>query len=77
MSARRGIPPAETVQELEKHILLDGFGMVLDPERSRGCHAVDAATGRTLLDLYGCFGSLPVGLSPESTSSLFHLSFAR
>jgi L-lysine 6-transaminase len=63
MSARRGIPPAETVQELGKHILLDGFGMVLDLERSRGCHAVDAATGRNLLDLYGCFGSLPVGFN--------------
>jgi L-lysine 6-transaminase len=63
MSARRGIPPAETVQELGKHILLDGFGMVLDLERSRGSHAVDAASGRTLLDLYGCFGSLPVGFN--------------
>src|SRR5216110_3487953 len=61
MSARRGIPPAEAVQELGRHILLDGFGMVLDLERSRGSHAVDAASGRTLLDLYGCFGSLPIG----------------
>jgi L-lysine 6-transaminase len=37
--------------------------MVLDLERSRGSHAVDAAGGRTLLDLYGCFGSLPIGFN--------------
>src|SRR4051812_30423279 len=63
MSSRRAIPPADVVQELGRHILLDGFGMVLDLERSRGCHAVDAASGRTLLDLYGCFGSLPIGFN--------------
>ena len=37
--------------------------MVLDLEKSKGCHAVDAAGGRTVLDLYGCFGSLPIGFN--------------
>lgn len=63
MSARRHIAPAETLRELGRHVLLDGFGMVLDLEKSRGCQAVDAATGRTVLDLYGCFGSLPIGFN--------------
>lgn len=63
MSARHGMTPAEALQEIGKHVLLDGFGMVLDLEKSRGSRAVDAASGRTLLDLYGCFGSLPVGFN--------------
>lgn len=66
MSARRHIAPAEALRTLGRHILLDGFGIVLDLEKSKGCNVVDAATGRTILDLYGCFGSLPLGFNhPE------------
>lgn len=66
MSARRHIAPAEALRTLGQHILLDGFGIVLDLEKSKGCNVVDAATGRTILDLYGCFGSLPLGFNhPE------------
>lgn len=63
MSTRRHIAPADALRELGQHVLLDGFGMVLDLEKSKGCHAVDAASGRTVLDLYGCFGSLPIGFN--------------
>ncbi|QIF04248.1 L-lysine 6-transaminase [Roseimicrobium sp. ORNL1] len=63
MSARRHIAPAEALRTLGQHILLDGFGIVLDLEKSKGCNVVDAATGRTILDLYGCFGSLPLGFN--------------
>jgi L-lysine 6-transaminase len=63
MSARRHIAPAEALRTLGRHILLDGFGIVLDLEKSKGCQVVDAATGRTILDLYGCFGSLPLGFN--------------
>lgn len=83
MSVRRGIAPAEALRELGRHILVDGFGLVLDLEKSRGCHVVDAASRRTLLDLYGCFGSLPVGFNhpwmhrPEVESDLLVASRAK
>src|SRR5436853_4152196 len=48
---------------LEKHILLDGFKIVIDLEKSRGSYLYDAATGHRLIDLYGFFGSMPVGFS--------------
>jgi L-lysine 6-transaminase len=54
---------AELVRETGKHVLADGFGIVLDLEKSRGCRLVDAAGGRELLDCYGCFGSLPIGFN--------------
>jgi L-lysine 6-transaminase len=54
---------AEFVRETDKHVLMDGLGVVLDLEKSRGCRLVDAASGRKLLDCYGCFGSLPIGFN--------------
>src|ERR1051325_3682272 len=54
---------ADVVSDLEKHVLVDGFRIVIDLEKSRGAHLVDAATGRSWLDLYGFYGSLPVGFN--------------
>jgi L-lysine 6-transaminase len=52
-----------TLRALEKHILMDGFKVVLDLEKSRGCYLYDAATGRRLIDFYGFFGSLTIGFN--------------
>jgi L-lysine 6-transaminase len=43
--------------------LLDGFRVVVDLEKSRGSYLYDAASGRRLIDLYGFFGSMPVGFN--------------
>ena len=63
MNAGRGQSPAEALRELGKHVLLDGFGIMVDLAKSQGSRIRDAASGRTLLDLYGCFGSMPVGFN--------------
>src|SRR5712664_3322071 len=57
------IAPAEVIAELEKHILVDGFKMVFDPEKSRGSRFYDAASGRELIDLYSFYASQPVGFN--------------
>ncbi len=57
------IAPAEVIAELEKHILVDGFKMVFDPEKSRGSRFVDAASGRELIDLYSFYASQPIGFN--------------
>src|SRR6266446_8704312 len=51
------------LKTLEQHILLDGFKIVVDLEKSRGSYLYDAATGHRLIDLYGFFGSLTVGFN--------------
>ncbi len=61
MDKGANIPPGNVVSELQKHVLIDGFRVVIDLEKSRGCRMVDAVTGRPLLDLYGFYGSLPIG----------------
>ncbi len=46
---------------LKENILVDGFHIVIDLERSHGSVIVDALEGRKYLDCYGYFATLPVG----------------
>jgi L-lysine 6-transaminase len=55
--------PADVLQALEEHILMDGFRIVIDLEKSRGSYLYDAAHGHRLIDFYGFFGSVPVGFN--------------
>src|ERR1043166_7047615 len=57
------ILPQEVIGELEQHILVDGFKLVFDPEKSRGSRFADAATGRELIDLYSFYASQPIGFN--------------
>jgi L-lysine 6-transaminase len=59
----RRIDAPHVLQELERHILMDGFKIVIDLEKSRGSYLYDAASGHRLIDLYGFFGSMPVGFN--------------
>ena len=57
------VPPDRVVRELEQHVLLDGFRIVVDLLKSHDCYLVDAATGREVLDFYSFYGSMPVGFN--------------
>jgi L-lysine 6-transaminase len=54
---------SEALQKLEEHILMDGFKIVFDLERSQGSYIHNAVTGKRLIDFYGFFGSVPVGFN--------------
>src|SRR5213592_3201270 len=54
---------ARALHVLEKHVLMDGFKIVIDLEKSRGSYMYDEATGRRLIDLYVFFGSLTIGFN--------------
>src|SRR5438132_1106397 len=60
---RESIGASCVLDTLEEHILLDGFKVVIDLEKSRGSYLYDGATGHRLIDLYGFFGSMPVGFN--------------
>jgi len=67
-TAKRGspgssVPASRVIAELEKHILVDGFKLIFDVEKSRGSRFVDAATGREWIDLYTFYASQPVGFN--------------
>jgi L-lysine 6-transaminase len=48
---------------LEKHLLVDGFKIVIDLAESHGSTLVDAATGKSFIDFYSFYGSMPVGFN--------------
>ncbi len=54
---------SRALEIIEEHVLLDGFKVVIDLEKSRGSYLYDAASGHRLIDLYGFFGSMPVGFN--------------
>ena len=60
---KKAIDTSRVLNVLEQHILLDGFKIVIDLEKSRGSHLYDAASGHRLIDFYGFFGSMPVGFN--------------
>ncbi len=66
MSGRRSVrvPAAKVHERLAGHLLVDGYRLVLDVERSHGSWLVDASDGREFLDLYTHFASSPLGSNP-------------
>jgi L-lysine 6-transaminase len=63
LSAAVPVPSESVLAALERHVLLDGFRIVVDLDRSHGCHIVDAVSGREILDFYAFYGSMPVGFN--------------
>ena len=61
---RRSQVPASSVHDtLRKHILVDGYPLVVDLENSRGSLVKDALTGKELVDFYSFFASNPLGFN--------------
>jgi L-lysine 6-transaminase len=62
-SENRHFGAPDVLQTIEQHVLLDGFKIVVDLEKSRGSYLYNAIGERRLIDLYGFFGSMPVGFN--------------
>ena len=46
------VKPQEVLSTLRKHILVDGFPIVIDMEKSLGSRIIDAQDGSEWLDFY-------------------------
>lgn len=57
------VTPDRVHEVLARSILADGMDLVLDLERSRGTHLVDARTGKTYLDMFTFFASSALGMN--------------
>ncbi|MFZ0664655.1 MAG: L-lysine 6-transaminase [Acidimicrobiales bacterium] len=55
------VAPASVHEHLSRHVLADGYKLVVDLERSHGSVLVDARAGTEYLDCYTFFASLPIG----------------
>jgi len=59
----KALAPSKVLETIEQHVLLDGFKVVVDLDKSRGSYLHNAVSGKRLIDLYGFFGSMPVGFN--------------
>ncbi|MCX6467246.1 MAG: L-lysine 6-transaminase [Pseudonocardiales bacterium] len=55
--------PDRVHETLRRHLLVDGFDLVLDTRASRGSWLVDARDGSRWLDLFSFFASAPLGMN--------------
>lgn len=60
---KKTVAPGEVITTLEQYILVDGFKMIFDCEKSHGSYFVDASNGRELIDLYTFYASQPIGFN--------------
>jgi L-lysine 6-transaminase len=55
------LSPDAVVDILSRHILVDGYHVVMDLEKSRGSYLFDARSGRPILDFFSNFATCPIG----------------
>jgi len=55
------ISPQDVKKTLSKHLLIDGYDLTFDLEKSNGVRIFDSKYNRTLLDFFTCFASVPLG----------------
>jgi L-lysine 6-transaminase len=55
------VQPEKVFEVLKQHMLVDGFHLVMDLEKSQGSWIVDARDGRKYLDFYTFFATAPLG----------------
>ena len=66
------IKPSEVHQTLSRHMLADGFDMVIDIKKSHGCRIYDSRYGKKYLDFFSFFASSALGMNhPKLTSPEF------
>jgi len=58
-----GVSASEVLPLLSKHMLADGFNIILDLDKSHGVTIVDEVTGDEYLDFFTFFASSPIGLN--------------
>lgn len=72
------LTPANVHETLGRHILADGYDMVLDIDRSHGRRLWDARRGRRVLDMFSFFATSPVGLNhPKMADPMFREKLLR
>ena len=64
---RRSDVPADKVHEaLRQHMLVDGYPIVVDMERSTKSWVRDLVSGKEYLDFFSFFASNPIGFNHPS-----------
>ena len=66
------INPQDVHKVLSKYMLTDGFDLVLDLKKSKGCKIFNSRTNRYMIDCFSYFASAPLGSNhPKLNNSDF------
>jgi len=66
------IKPSEVHKTLSNHMLADGFDLVLDLKKSKGCRIYNSRAEKYMLDCFSFFASAPIGCNhPKLTTPEF------
>ena len=69
---RTRLTPTQAMDTLKKWMLVDGFDIIIDYDRSQGCTIVDARSGKGYLDMFSMVASQPLGMNhPAMTDKAF------
>jgi L-lysine 6-transaminase len=60
-TSKTALSPKDVLDVLSRHILVDGYHVIMDLERSRGSYLYDARSDRMLLDFFTNFATCPIG----------------
>ncbi|KAB2962012.1 MAG: L-lysine 6-transaminase [Thermoanaerobaculia bacterium] len=63
------VAPGDVRDVLSRHILVDGYHLVQDIQKSHGVWLHDAVRGRDMLDFFGHFSTNPVGFNHPGLAS--------
>ena len=63
MIVTTSVKPIDVLPSLDRHMLVDGYHIVIDLEKSHDCVMVDARDGKEFIDFYAFFASLPLGFN--------------
>jgi L-lysine 6-transaminase len=78
VAGKTSVTPERALETLRKHLLVDGFEIIIDLERSQGSYIVDAKDGKRYLDFFTFVASHPIGMNhPKMTSPSFLKKLAR
>lgn len=78
VAQRAVVMPAQVIPSLSKHMLVDGFNIVVDLHKSQGSYIVDAQTGKKYLDFFTFVASNPIGMNhPKLVEPEFLAKLAR
>ena len=82
-TAESQLSSRDVLDVLARHILVDGYHVVMDMERSRGSYLYDARSERPLLDFFTNFATFPIGYNhpkmadPEFRERLLQAALAK
>lgn len=63
------IHPSKVHETLAKHMLVDGFSVVVDLEKSQGSYLFDSKSEKRYLDFFSFFASSPLGFNHASMNT--------